>query len=90
MSFLGSDSGMAQLIVDGQDVGAVYYEINDRRKGIVGILSGDPFALRRAFEERVASLVLENGPEVPIEVTDVLDDEGTASVRVNVNAKMPA
>ena len=79
-------SGMARLVVDGTEVGSVYYEVDggpgDGATGTAGILSGDPFALRRAFQEGHACLVPDHGRRFSIRVTDIADDRGSASMRL--------
>lgn len=83
MDGLRLKNGMAQLIVDGQAIGAVYYEFSDspRQDGLQkdGILSGDPRDLRRAFEEDEAMLAFEDSRSIPIRIIEIVGDEGLAS-----------
>lgn len=92
MGHAGTESGMAQLVVDDQDIGAVYYEIlglpSSGGEGIRGTLSGDPFALRQALQEKGTRLALESGRKVSIEITEIDEDRGVAQFRQNI--EMPA
>lgn len=72
MRGLGSTSGMGKLFVDGLNVGAVFYEVAGQTPGAAvafdARISGDPAALRQAYKEGNAVLVLKDGRRLPITV----------------------
>lgn len=86
MKYTHSMSGMGKLLVDGLDVGAVYYELDRDRteidKPTGGKLSGEPHALFQAYKEGGAALISSDGRKVPIVVTHIMKDEHVAVVQL--------
>lgn len=82
MGYLRVSSGMGRLLVDGLDIGAVYYELDrsdsEASGPITGKLSGEPYGLCQAHKEGKTTLVLRDGHTVPVVVTPIMNDEYAA------------
>lgn len=89
MADAGATEGMGRLFVGGIEVGAVYYELKGpKRSGprrYKGTVSGDSSLLERAFREGEATLILDNGTEVSVSITDVYRSEGEALVKMQAD-----
>lgn len=86
-------NGMGELVLDGLNVGAVYYELDRQKPDATnpsgGLLTGEPHLLKRAYREGDATLVLHDGHRLPITVTRIMEDEGAAVVHLRTDEKAP-
>ena len=89
MADVGVIAGMGRLFVGGMEVGAVYYELKGPKpsgpRQYQGTVSGDPSLLARAFKEGGAVLILDNGIEASVSITDVYRSEGEALIEMNAD-----
>ena len=79
MDVLGSFNGKGRLIGDGNELGAVGYEYNvyQAEDGAVGtgFLAGEPGLFVKAAALSDLSLRLQNGQEMPIEITKTVGND---------------
>jgi hypothetical protein len=70
MAYLGSLDGVGQLVVDGNNLGRVRYQIGIFRRRTLregrGRIEGDPEPLRQFYDARSGQLHLERGGSVTI------------------------
>ena len=79
MDVLGSLTGKGRLVQDGSELGVVGYECNvyQLEDGVVGtgFLAGEPGLFVRAASLSGLSLRLQDGQEMPVEITKTVGDD---------------